>query len=78
MIQVTKIQAMRAAIGDEAFEALGRAGVTHAGAIVQLQDLAAMTVLRREGVVGPNDGLTILGSGVAMRAQAYVEDLLFG
>lgn len=74
---MNKVQAMRAAIGEKAFEALGYAGVTHAGSVVVLADETVMTALRVHGVVGPNDGLTIVGSGVAMRAQAYVEDLLF-
>lgn len=74
---MNKVQAMRAAIGERAFEALGYSGVTHSGAVVVLADETAMTALRVHGVVGPNDGLTIVGSGVAMRAQAHVEDLLF-
>lgn len=72
-----KVQAMKKAIGADVFEKLGYAGATHAGRVVVLADDAAMTVLRREGVVGENDGLTIVGSGVAMLAQKHVEDMLF-
>lgn len=74
---MSKVQAMRKAIGDEAFVALGYAGVTHVGSVVQLGSLAVMETLRVHGVVGEHDGLTIIGSGVAMQAQAHVEDLLF-
>jgi hypothetical protein len=74
---MTKIQAMRAAIGEAAFEALGYSGKVHAGAVVCLADVAVMDALRVHGVVGANDGLTILGSGLAMRAQAHVEDMAF-
>ncbi len=64
-----RIRAMRRAIGETAFRALGLAGVTHAGAVVVLSDEAVMTALRVHGVVGSNDGLTILGSGLAGMAQ---------
>lgn len=72
-----KVHAMRRAIGQDAFEALGHAGVVHSGQVVVLADGEVMTVLRREGVIGPNDGLTVLGSGVAMLASAHVMDMLF-
>ncbi len=74
---MTKVQAMRAAIGAEAFNALGFTRSSRIGAVVQLQSLAVMRTLRVHGVIGENDGLTIVGSALAAQAQAAVEDSLF-
>jgi sugar (pentulose or hexulose) kinase len=74
---MSKIAMMKREIGQEAFRALGLAGVTHSGAVVVLADGDAMARLRGAGVVGPNDGLTIVGSGLAMQAQKLIEDELF-
>jgi hypothetical protein len=74
---MSKVQAMRAAIGDEAFRALGFAGVVRVGAVVVLADEATMDVLRVHGVIGKRDGLTLVGSILAEMARGAVEDAMF-
>ena len=74
---MSKVQAMRAAIGDEAFRALGFAGVVRVGAVVVLADEAAMTALRVHGVIGRHDGLTVVGSILAEMARDAMEAAMF-
>lgn len=74
---MTKIQAMRAALSETAIEKLGHSRFDRIGAPVQIFDLAVMTELRVHGVVGPNDGLTVVGAALAGRLQAEVFDKAF-
>lgn len=74
---MNKVLMMKRSISEKAFVNLGHAGVTHAGAVVVLADAETMTELRRAGVIGSNDGLTIIGSAVAGMAQEFVYDLAF-
>ncbi len=74
---MSKVMKMKSEISMKAFTDLGHSGVTHAGAVVSLADEATMTELRRAGVVGPNDGLTLIGSALAGLAQEFVFDLAF-
>ncbi len=74
---MSKVLKMKRSISEKAFIALGHSGRTAIGQVVSLRDASAMAELRREGVVGENDGLTIIGSGVAAMAQEFVYDLAF-
>jgi hypothetical protein len=74
---MSKVLKMKREISAKAFVDLGHSGVTHAGTVVVLADGDVMTELRRAGVIGKNDGLTILGSALAGMAQEFVFDLAF-
>jgi hypothetical protein len=66
---MSKLAMMKRSVSVDAFSALGRAGVTHAGRVVVLADESAMIELRRAGVVGKGDGLTVVGSALAVLAS---------
>lgn len=74
---MSKVQAMRAKLSATAFTDLGFAGVTRIGSVVRSRNESSMIEFRNAGVVGDNDGLTIIGSAVAEIAQGFVEDLAF-
>lgn len=74
---MNKVLQMKNAISEKAFIALGHSGRVAIGGVVQLRDADVMVELRRAGIVGHNDGLTIIGSGVAAMAQEFVYDLAF-
>lgn len=76
MIQMSKIQQMRTALGAEALAALAGTRGEHAGAIV-LAPVGVLAELRVHGAIGERDGLTVLGSGLAGRLQAELLDSLF-
>ncbi len=74
---MSKVLKMKRALSAKAFTDLGHAGVTRIGAVVQLQDASSLAELRVHGVIGENDGLTLIGSAVAGMAQEFVFDLAF-
>lgn len=74
---MNKVLKMKRALSAEAFITLGYAGVTKIGSVVSLADGEVLAELRVHGVIGENDGLTIIGSGVAAMAQEFVYDLVF-
>jgi len=74
---MSKVQNMKQAIGMDVFRALGLAGDDKIGYVVRLADERTMTALRVHGVIGKNDGLTILGSALAAQARAQILDELF-
>jgi hypothetical protein len=74
---MSKVQAMRKRLSEKAYTDLGFAGVTTIGGVVRSRNESSMIEFRKAGVVGPNDGLTIIGSAVAGMAQAFIEDIAF-
>lgn len=74
---MTKIQAMRSALSTEALAVLSLAGSDKIGFVVQSGNESVMTELRKVGVIGERDGLTILGSGLAGRLQEEALNALF-
>lgn len=73
---MNKIKAMRAALSSEARQALAELGFEHIGFIVRMKPTMPPIVARRilaelydAGVIGANDGLTIMGSGVAAQLR---------
>jgi len=79
---MTKIEQMRKALSPLALADLATQGGEYPGFVVQINparpDRArALAELRVHGVVGPNDGLTIIGSGLVARLKAELLDALF-
>lgn len=80
---MTKIEAMRKALSAEALAALATQGGEYPGFVVQINVLGAsaqrrvLAELNIHGVTGPNDGLTIMGSGLVGRLKAELLDSLF-
>lgn len=74
---MSKVLEMKRAISAKAFVDLGHAGVTHVGQVVVLADAQVLAELRIHGVIGNEDGLTLLGSALAGMAQEFVYDLSF-
>jgi hypothetical protein len=74
---MSKVKAMRNKLSAQAFTDLGFTGVITIGGVVRSRNESSMIEFRNAGVVGPNDGLTIIGSAVAGMAQAFVEDIAF-
>lgn len=79
---MSKIEAMRKALSAEAIDALSGLAGEYPGFVVERPLRACgervMIELRKVGVVGDNDGLTVIGSGLAGRLRAERLDALFG
>ena len=80
---MTKIEKMRQVLSAEALAALSTQAGEYPGFVVQVDRryyLIARSILaelRIHGVTGPNDGLTIIGSGLVGRLKAELLDSLF-
>lgn len=72
-----KLRALRIAIGEPAYRALGRSGVTSIGAHPKTRDGHAAAAWRERGVTGAGGGLTMLGSALAEHAVSAEYDKLF-
>ena len=72
-----KVETMRGSLSAVALAALGLVRSDRIGAVVQVRDLAVMTELRKAGVVGENDGLTIVGSGLVGELQEAALKAMF-
>lgn len=75
---MNKIDAMQLKLSESALERLSLTGRDYIGAVVQIDDEAVMTELRVHGVIGEDDGLTVLGSALAGRLQAQALEAMFG
>lgn len=74
---MSKVAMMRKALSADALEVLGLAGSSTIGHVIQSDRPGVMVEFRKCGVVGRNDGLTIVGSALAGIVQAEVMDALF-
>lgn len=79
---MNKIEQMRKALSPSTLADLAKQGGEYPGFVVQINpaqpDKArALAELRVHGVIGENDGLTILGSGLVARLKAELLDALF-
>ncbi len=78
---MTKIETMRRVLSPEALAALAGMRGDYPGAVVSNGRIpvraAVLAELRIHGAIGENDGLTLMGSGLAGRLQAELLDELF-
>ena len=81
---MNKIQAMKAKLSGEARQALAELGCEHIGYVVRMKPTMNPIVARlvladlyRVGVIGANDGLTIMGSGVAAQLREELFEASF-
>ena len=81
---MTKIEAMKRALSAEALAELGVQGGEFPGFVVQIDPTKdarstrlLLAELRAHDVIGPNDGLTIIGSGLVAKLKAELLDALF-
>lgn len=81
---MNKIAAMKAKLSNEAREVLAGLGGEHIGYVVRMNpsvplptQRAVLAELYALGVTATNDGLTIMGSGVAAQLRAEAFDAAF-
>lgn len=75
-MSTSKIEMMRKALSDRALVCLAGQRFDYPGGVVQ-GEASLLAEMRMHGVIGENDGLTLLGSGLAGRVQAELLDALF-
>lgn len=87
---MTKIEAMRKALSAETLAVLSGQGGDYPGFVIVLPlwltragkepnefGRSMLAELRVHGVIGPNDGLTIIGSGLVAKLRAELLNALF-
>ena len=80
---MSKIEAMRKILSGAARDSLAAQAGEYPGFVVQVNTsrpevhAALLAELRAHGVIGPNDGLTVLGSGLVAKLRAELLDSLF-